>query len=107
MKKTKQLKYEIIIGLKDKNTYKQMLPTDKFVSIVTTVCKNYHIGYSIYTTDGGYIYNNKTYIEEKSLNIELLSITQKQALKIANILKEILNQESVIVLEQQIDSYII
>ena len=37
MKKTKQLKYEIIIGLKDKDTYEQMLPTSKFVEIVTSV----------------------------------------------------------------------
>lgn len=107
MKKTKQLKYEIIIGLKDKDTYEQMLPTSKFVEIVTSVCKSNRIGYSIHTLDGGYIHENGTYIMEKSLNISLVYVTKKQALEIAKLLKDLFNQESVIVLEQSTDSYLI
>ena len=107
MKKTKQLKYEIIIGLKDKDTYEQMLPTSKFVEIVTSVCKSNRIGYSIHILDGGYIHENGTYIMEKSLNISLVYVTKKQALEIAKLLKDLFNQESVIVLEQSTDSYLI
>ena len=107
MKKNKLLKYEIIIGLKDKDTYEQILPTSKFISIVTSICKSNNIGYSIHTMDGGYIDNNGVYIQEKSLNISLMYVTRKQVLKIANILKDLFNQESVIVLEQKEDSYLI
>ena len=107
MKKLKQSKYEIIIGLKDKDTYEQMLPTSKFVEIVTSVCKSNRIGYSIHTLDGGYIHENGTYIMEKSLNISLVYVTKKQALEIAKLLKDLFNQESVIVLEQSTDSYLI
>ena len=107
MQKSKQLKYEIIIGLKDKDTYHQMLPTSKFVEIVTSVCKKNNIGFSMHVMDGGYIHNNGTYILENSLNISLVYITKRQALKIASILKELFNQETVIVLEQKTDSYII
>ena len=107
MKKSKQLKYEIIIGLKDKDTYLQMLPTSKFVEIVTSVCKRHKVGYSIHTMDGGYIHENGTYIEETSLSISMVYITKKQALEIAKHLKALFNQETVIVLEQETDSYLI
>ena len=107
MKKSKQLKYEIIIGLKDKDTYEQMMPTSKFVEIVQSVCKRNNIGFSIHVMDGGYIHNNGTYIMEKSLSISLISITKEQAIKISEILKDLFNQETVIVLEEISDCYLV
>ncbi len=107
MKKLKQSKYEIIIGLKDKDTYEQMLPTEKFIEIVTSVCKSNKVGYSIHTMDGGYIHENGKYIMEKSLSITFVYINKKQALEIAKLLKDLFNQESVIVLEQESNSYLI
>ena len=107
MSVTKQTKYEIIIGLKDKNTYKQMLSTEKFVKIVKSVCKRKYIGYSMHVMEGGYIHRNGTYINEKSLNITFYYITKKQVLEIASILKKLFNQESVIVITTGIESYLI
>ncbi len=104
---TKETKYEIIIGLKDKNTYKQMLPTEKFIDIVKKVCKKKYIGYSMHLMEGGYIHQNGTYINEQSLNITFYYITKKQVLEIASILKEIFNQESVMVITSNINSYFI
>ena len=107
MKKSKQLKYEIIIGLKDKDTYEQMLPTEKFIEIVTSVCKSNKIGYSIHTMDGGYIHENGTYIMEKSLNISLVYVNIKQTIEIAKLLKDLFNQETVIILETESNSYLV
>ena len=107
MKKEKQLKYEIIIGLKDKDTYEQMLPTEKFVDIVSTICENNNIGFSMHIMNGGYIHQNGDYILEKSLNISLCYINKKQVMKIAKELRKVFNQESVLVLKQKTDSYIV
>ena len=107
MKKSKQIKYEIIIGLKDKDTYEQELSTSKFVEIVQSICKNNNIGFSMHVMNGGYIHENGTYVLEKSLNISLIDITREQSFEIADVLKSLFNQESVIVLEEYNNYYLV
>ena len=67
-----------------------MLSTEKFVSIVISVYKKNNVGYSIHSMDGGYIHDNGTYIEEKSLNITIEYIKKKTIFKNSKYLKKII-----------------
>ena len=53
----KGIKYEIQIGLKDKDSYKEILNVDTFRQILTEICTEKQIGFSMLTQLGGYTHN--------------------------------------------------
>ena len=107
MQKVLQERYDILIGLKDKDLLEQLMSTNAFVEIVSNICEQSKIGYSLKKMRGGYIMKNGTYIKEESLHLSLNGISEKQALKIAEKIKESFNQECVIVTKEIIETFIV
>ena len=99
--------YNIYIGLKDKDILEQKLPTPEFVRLVSGICVNKRVEFSIKNMNGGYITNKGDYILEESLQLTMGGITQSQAIEIAKTLKEILNQECIIVTKEVIKTFLI
>ena len=65
-------KTDIYVGLNDSETYQQKFITEKYLSILKTVCKNYGVAFSVSAINGGYFHDNGTYVEENSLVLTLL-----------------------------------
>ena len=107
MERMLQERYDILIGLKDKDLLEQLMSTNAFVEIVSNICEQSKIGYSLKKMHGGYIMHNGTYIKEESLHLSLNGITEVQALKIAETIKKLLNQECVIVTKEIINTIIV
>ena len=107
MKALIQKQYDILIGLKDKDTFEQLLSTGKFIEIVSNICEQNRVGFSIKKMNGGYITKNGKYIKENSLNLTLNGITEIQAIKIAQSLKELLNQECILVTKNEVNTFIV
>ena len=59
------VKYEIFIGLKDKDTYEEVLTIEDFKRILVEVCFEKNICFSLLTQLGGYTHN-KGYTTETS-----------------------------------------
>ena len=69
------IKYEIYIGLKDKDTYEELFSVDSFKNILVEICAEKQINFSLLTQLGGYDHN-KGYTTETSFRIILIGINE-------------------------------
>ena len=96
-------KTEIYVGLNDSETYEQRFITDKYLSILKNVCKNYGVAFSVSTINGGYFHENGTYVEENSLVRTLLDTPSETISEIAKDLCVFFRQESVMVVTSDVE----
>lgn len=82
--------YKMYIGLNDKFTKKQEIPTEKAVSIINDTALNILEGYTLYTGTGVFTHNDKTRITEKTIILELISFDDTDAKKLKAIREKLL-----------------
>ncbi len=92
--------YRIYIGMNDKEKFKQLCPTEDFVEIVRSICEDYKIAFSMDEKVGGYMMSNGTFITEKSLVLSISGFDFEQIIKLAEDLRIKLNQESIMVMRE-------
>ena len=63
----KGIKYEIFIGLKDKDTYDEVFTINSFMDILSEICEKRQISFTLLKQFGGYTHN-KGYTTETSLS---------------------------------------
>lgn len=101
-------RFDLYVGLNDKNTKTQVLDTITCYKVVQNVLIKAGIsGFTIFEANGFYIHDNGEIAIEKSLKIEILFTTEEIIKKIVEQLKTLLNQESVIVQQQNIKSELV
>lgn len=100
-------KYILTIGLNDKDTYTQKYDTITAYKMIQNTLAQYTDGYTMYEAHGGYKHDNGTYINETSIRVELLFISEVQVRVIALALKQLLNQESIALEIQNTNSELI
>ena len=86
-------KFTIYLGLNDKTTKRQEISVLNAYKIAANICKDC----SISELTGYYTHNNGAIVIEKSLKIELFCKTESEVKTIAEDLKVVFNQESVII----------
>lgn len=90
-------KFNLTIGLNDKDTKTQLYDDITACQIVENILKQYLDGYTILKAFGGYKHDDGTFTQENSLRVELLFTTASQVKIICDKIKQQLNQESVAV----------
>lgn len=91
------LKYNIYIGLNDKDLLKQVIDTTKAKRLVyQTLLKNKIVAYTIYLVNGVFTNEVGEITKEKTLKIEVLDTEKDSILKSIKEMKKLLNQESVL-----------
>lgn len=98
-----QEKYEIYIGLKDKESYEEYFTIDEFKEIIMRYCSNNNIAFSLIPLKGGY-YHNKGYTTENSIKIELIGADHETVKKMALELKEKINTDTVMITSELIEA---
>ena len=98
----KGIKYEVFIGIKDKDSYQELLTVDDFRSILTEICTEKQIGFSLLTQLGGYSHN-KGYTTETSLRIILIGIDEDEITRLSERLKKKINTDAVLVTKTEIE----
>ena len=98
--------YNLTIGLNDKNTKTQLIKTPQAIKIIKNTLLDYTDGYTILSATGGYKHHDNTKITEKSIRVELLFTSDDAVKSIVKQLKQLLNQESIAVAIQEINSYL-
>ena len=78
----KGIKYEIYIGIKDKDSYEEILSVEDFKNILCEICTNKEINFSLLTQTGGYKHG-KGYTTETSLRIIIIGIDEENNYYIA------------------------
>lgn len=99
-------KYILYVGLNDKDTKTQKIDTLSAYNLTNNILLNYVEGATVTQSKGIYKHNNGNVVIENTLIIELL-FTDKQTVEtIAKDLKIALNQESIAIQKQTIESYL-
>lgn len=99
----KEKKYILNVGLNDKDTKLQKIDSIEAYKIVeNTLLNNGLSGYTIYQGKGLYKHDNGEITQENTLIIEMIFTTDEIVNKIIKILKQVLNQESIMKQVQEI-----
>lgn len=92
------IKYNIYIGLNDKDSKKQEISTRRAKEQVIKILNNNNItGLTMYEVMGVFKHESEEIVFEKSLKIELLEVKEQEILKSIQELKTALNQESILI----------
>lgn len=97
-------KYEIYIGLKDKETLNENFSPEKITQIISKKCKKEKIGFSITTQQGGYTHD-KGYVTETSMRITLLGIKAKEVKSLGKELMQYVNTDTILITSEDCDFY--
>jgi len=95
-------KYEIFIGVKDKDTYKEILDVNDFKRILIEICSEKNISFSLLTQFGGYTHN-KGYTTETSLRVIIIGITEDEVLRLGERLKEKVNTDTILITKTEVE----
>lgn len=99
-------KYILYVGLNDKDTKTQKIDTLSAYNLTNNILLNYVEGATITQSKGIYKHNNGNVVIENTLVIELLFTNKTTVETIAKELKIALNQESIAIQKQTIESYL-
>ena len=75
----------------------QKFSTEKYLSILKNVCRNYQVAFSVHRINGGYFHEDGSYVEETSLKLLILGEDIELVREIAKDLCAFFHQESVMV----------
>ena len=89
----------LYIGLNDWKTKKQEHDTEYYMKGVKEICFKYKVPFSIGTEKGGYYHEDMEYVEEETLVLTLIETEKDTVEKIANDIRILFNQESVLIIE--------
>ncbi len=95
--KTKTRQAKIYVGLNDATKHEQLFEKERYVSVLKNVCRSYHTAFSFDVINGGYFHEDGTYVEENSLELTLLDVSDELVKEIAKDLCVFFHQESVMV----------
>ena len=91
------LQTTIHIGLNDSETGVQKFDTDRYLSVLKNVCKNYHVAFSVQVINGGYFHEDGRFTAENTLMLRLMNVSDETVIELAKDLCAFFNQESVMI----------
>ena len=95
-------RFEIFIGMKDKDSYEEILTVDDFKNILSEICFEKEINFSLITQLGGYKHG-KGYTTETSLRIVIIGINEQEINLLSQKLKEKINTDAVLIVKTEIE----
>ena len=96
------IKYEIYIGIKDKDSYEEILSVEDFKNILCEICYAKQINFSLLTQTGGYKHGHG-YTTETSLRIIIIGIDETEVELLSERLKKIINTDAVLITKTNIE----
>ena len=99
-------KITLYIGLNDKDTKKQKIDTLEATKIISNLITSLCDGGTIYNATGIYRHENGEIVIENTLRIELIDPSKTALKELVSTAKTILNQESIIIQTESINTMI-
>ena len=100
-------KYTLYIGLNDKDTKQQKIDTLEASKIVQNVLTDTTGGGTIYSATGVYKHDSGAIVIENTLRVELVAVALEAVKKAVEMIKAVLNQESIILQTENVQSMFI
>ena len=98
---------KIYIGLNDSETHEQKFDTERYTNILKQVCKSYSDPFSFTVSEGGYMHEDGSYTQEKSLILLLIDVDKETINEMAKDLCVFFHQESVMITEDQVRTFFV
>ncbi len=98
------IKYTLYIGTNDKDTYQQEIPFDECKQIVIDICTEYAGGCTLLDATGYWKDDTGTITSEQTIEVVLEDISEKKVHKIADKVIKKLNQNSVLIETNEVQS---
>lgn len=99
-------RYEIFIGIKDKDSYQEMITVDDFRTMLGEICAEKQIAFSLLTQLGGYTHN-KGYTTETSLRIVIIGADEEEISRLGEKLKRKVNTDTILITKSEIESALV
>jgi len=96
------IKYEIFVGIKDKDSYLEVLSVDDFRDILTEICTEKKISFTMLTQHGGYTHG-KGYTTETSLRVVIIGLNEHEVELLGQKLKRKINTDAVLITRTEIE----
>jgi hypothetical protein len=96
---------KVYVGLNDSVEKKQLLETEKYISVLRNVCYAYNTPFSFAVEEGGYIHESGEYTKETTLVLTLIDVDRTKVNEIAKDLCSFFHQESVLITENLVRTY--
>lgn len=96
------IKYEIFVGIKDKDSYEEVFSVDSFKKLLTEICTEKQISFTLLTQLGGYTHN-KGYTTETSLRVVIIGISEEEVVLLGMKLKEMINTDTILITKSEIE----
>ena len=96
---------KIYVRLNDSTEKRQLLETEKYISVLRNVCYAYGTPFSFAVEEGGYIHENGEYTKETTLVLTLIDVRKSTVNEIAKDLCSFFHQESVLITENLVRTY--
>jgi hypothetical protein len=96
---------KIYVGLNDSVEKRQLLETEKYISVLRNVCYAYDTPFSFGVEEGGYIHESWEYTKETTLVLTLIDADKTIVSEIAKDLCTFFHQESVLITEGIVRAY--
>ncbi|MBQ6439565.1 MAG: hypothetical protein IJJ06_05405 [Mogibacterium sp.] len=103
--KSEMIETKIYVGLNDSAEKRQLLETEKYISVLRNVCYAYNTPFSFDVEEGGYIHENGDYTKETTLVLTLIDADRIIVNEIAKDLCTFFHQESVLITEGVVRAY--
>ena len=96
-------RYEIVVGLHDLLTNKEIMSNKEFMKFIEEMFKKDNKPFSVSKSIGGYLYSSNKYIIEHGVLLTLIGYSDDEVYKYADIIKNKLKQDAVLVIKKEID----
>ena len=98
----KGLKYEIFIGIKDKDSYKEILNVEDFMNMMTEICTELQMSFSLLTQLGGYTHG-KGYTTETSMRVIIIGVSEQEIVALGECLKKKVNTDTILITRTEVE----
>lgn len=83
--------------MNDKEALRQRCSSEDFIRMVSKICADYRVVFSMSEQMGGYMMSDGTFITENSLELTIAGFTKEQVFMLAEELRHQLNQETIMI----------
>ena len=93
--------YKVFVGLNDRESKKQEIPTEDAMSLVSFYLASHFDGATVYPAVGVYRHEDGTIVRESSLVIELVFVSEFMVESLVQHCQKTLNQESIMIMRTE------
>lgn len=98
----KGIKYEIFIGTRDKDSYEELIGADECRRILSEICAERKIGFSLLTQLGGYSHN-MGYTTETSMRVVVIGEDEDEIIRLGERLKQEINTDTILITKSDVE----